>query len=169
MSDILLFSFALVDTGALIFILVFFIITLSGSFHPSPHCPRRLPFPEGCPSSFFLPLIALGGFLFLKVVQVLSSFPLIPGFLLALSVPQFLSLLSTVCPLHPRLTFGGILYVHFRPAFPSLLLAVRLVSRSSCFVNCCFFSHCRSKNFIKTLTQIKKMNTGTFCFEKNQV
>jgi hypothetical protein len=30
MSDILLFSFALVDTGALIFILVFFIITLSG-------------------------------------------------------------------------------------------------------------------------------------------
>lgn len=29
MSDILLFSFALVDTGALIFILVFFIITLS--------------------------------------------------------------------------------------------------------------------------------------------
>jgi hypothetical protein len=30
MSDIFLFSFALVDTGALIFILVFFIITLSG-------------------------------------------------------------------------------------------------------------------------------------------
>ena len=33
MGDILLFALSLVDTGALIFILVFFIITLSGIQH----------------------------------------------------------------------------------------------------------------------------------------
>jgi hypothetical protein len=53
MSDILLFSFALVDTGALIFILVFFIITLSGEFLAI--YLLRLSFP----SALLLPLVFL--------------------------------------------------------------------------------------------------------------
>jgi len=40
MGDILLFALSLVDTGALIFILVFFIITLSGIQHS--HLLKRL-------------------------------------------------------------------------------------------------------------------------------